>query len=225
MDLETLDVWWVSLKQMKSVKVGKQEFYESPALIGCAFAIGRVLYAALLGLDPDMQQWGVEDLDFGLKCWLMGYRILHDPKAIVGHRFQQQFTSYTVAPQHMVVNQLRTARKHLTESLWEAWVEKAAERNRAELKDHPEGLWAYAWELFQSRRKSVEHERSYLLGRRKYDEFWYAKRFDLSWPVMGAEAAPPAALDSTFPPIVPYKKTAFALSPTPALLRDDSYCF
>lgn len=40
------------------------------------------------GFDPDMVGWGVEDSDFGLRCWSMGVPILTDPRAIIGHRFR-----------------------------------------------------------------------------------------------------------------------------------------
>jgi hypothetical protein len=29
------------------------------------------------GFDPDMLRWGVEDLDFSLKCWLAGQGTVH----------------------------------------------------------------------------------------------------------------------------------------------------
>ena len=94
------------------------EFYESPALIGCALAISRALYEELLGFDTGMKEWGVEDLDFGLKAWLMGSMVLNDPKALIGHRFRRAFDNYTVGAVHPLANQLRMARKHFTESVW-----------------------------------------------------------------------------------------------------------
>ena len=56
---------------------------------GCAAAVSRELYNRLGGFDADMLVWGVEDLDFGLRTWMMGHSILHDPEAVVGHRFRQ----------------------------------------------------------------------------------------------------------------------------------------
>ena len=79
-DLETFDTWWVPLSKMEQVKEAGYTFYESPSIIGCAFAISMRLYRRLHGFDPHMQQWGVEDLDLSLKCWTMGSRILHLPE-------------------------------------------------------------------------------------------------------------------------------------------------
>jgi hypothetical protein len=144
--------------------------------------VHRELYDDLRGFDPHMLSWGVEDLDFGLKCWLMGHPILHDPQALIAHRFRQKFDNFDVPVEMLVHNQLRMARKNFTEGVWRDWVERCRHRNAGGLGEHPEGLWAAVWELFQSRRPSVESERSHLLSRRVRDEFWYAERFGLAWP-------------------------------------------
>ncbi len=181
-ELETLDCGWLSLNRLRHVIERQRPFYESPALIGCALAVSRELYDKLWGFDPHMRMWGVEDLDFGLKCWLLGHRILHDPEAVVGHRFRRSFDNYAVPLEHILVNQLWMARKNFTAAVWSQWVEHCRERHAGGLSDHPEGLWALVWELFQADRASVEQERSYLHAHRIRDEFWYAERFGLSWP-------------------------------------------
>ncbi len=100
LDLEKFGCGWLDLGKMRKFREGRRQFYESPALIGCALAVSRELYEKLLGFDPHMRSWGVEDLDFGLKCWLMGHRILHDPEATIGHRFQSAFHNYAVPFEH-----------------------------------------------------------------------------------------------------------------------------
>jgi len=185
LDLETFDSWWLPLKKMKEAKEGGQIFFESPSLIGCALAVSRELYDRLWGFDPHMRQWGTEDVDFALKAWTMGSRVLHDPGATIAHRFQRHFGDYEVSAEYPLANQIRAARKHFTPSVWEDWLVRAQDQKRLKLRNHPEGLWASAWEIFQRDRKSAEHERSYLLSRRQQDEFWYAKRFDRSWPTFG----------------------------------------
>jgi GT2 family glycosyltransferase len=182
MDLERFGCNWVDLSQLSSVQERGRTFYESPALIGCALAVSRKTYDALHGFDPRMFKWGVEDLEFGLKAWLLGYRVLHDPQAVIGHRFRSTFDNFSAPIEHILVNQLRTARAHFSESIWQQWVERCRQRTTTGLATHPEGLWARAWELFQAERASVEQERAFLLGRRAHDEFWYAERFGLDWP-------------------------------------------
>ena len=196
-ELEDFHCGWLPLSELHLVQEKRRRFYESPALIGCALALSRELYDDLRGFDPHMRLWGVEDLDFGLKCWLMGHRILHDPEAIVGHRFRRSFDNYSVPVEHIAVNQLRMARKNFTDGVWSAWLTACRERHQGALPEHPEGLWARIWELFLERRESVEHERSYLLARRRHDEFWFAEKFGLSWPrLQGAGVAPPRGRES-----------------------------
>jgi bacterioferritin-associated ferredoxin len=91
--------------------------------------VHRELYDDLRGFDPHMLSWGVEDLDFGLKCWLMGHPILHDPQALIAHRFRQKFDNFDVPVEMLVHNQLRMARKNFTEGVWRDWVERCRHRN------------------------------------------------------------------------------------------------
>lgn len=189
LNLEDFSCGWLNLQQLREARVGRRRFYESPSLIGCALAVGRELYDKLWGFDAAMRFWGVEDLDFGLKCWLMGYRVLHDPEAVVGHRFRASFDNYSVPTEHVVANQLRMARKHFTLATWSEWVDRCRQRNPHRASEHPEGLWALAWEVFLADRRSIEQERAYLLGHRTRDEFWYAERFGLEWPRLGTTPA------------------------------------
>lgn len=143
-----------------------------------------------------MRLWGVEDLDFGLKAWLLGYAILHDPVPKVGHRFRRAFDAEGMPMEQMLANQLRMARKHFTDGVWADWVNRCRHRHPGGLTDphqSPEGLWAKAWLRFEQDRPSAEFERAYLLGRRTRDEFWYAQRFGLRWPRLQSDAELPPA--------------------------------
>ena len=79
-----------------------------------------------------MFSWGVEDLDFGLRTWLLGYSILHDPEAIVGHRFRQTFDSFEVTVDRLTANQLRMARKNFTPGVWADWLDRCRKRSPSE---------------------------------------------------------------------------------------------
>ncbi len=187
LELKSLGCDWLPLSALQAHPYRGRVFYESPTLIGCAFAVHRELYDDLRGFDPHMLCWGVEDLDFGLKCWLMGHPILHDPEAVVAHRFQQRFDNFDVPLERLVVNQLRLARKNFTDGVWADWLVGCRARHAGNLAGHPEGLWARVWQLFEELRPSVEQERGYLLARRVHDEFWYAERFGLDWPRLQRE--------------------------------------
>jgi glycosyltransferase involved in cell wall biosynthesis len=239
MDMEMFDTQWRDVDELRVAKVGRMTFYESPALIGCAFAVSRLLYNRLWGFDAHMRSWGVEDLDLGLKCWPMGHRILHDPQAVVGHRFRDAFDTCVVPVDHVLVNQIRMARKNLTGSVWAYWIDRCRQRSPERLTEHPEGLWAHAWELFLEDRPSAEQERAYLQARRVRDEFWYAERFGLSWPrlqSLSAAATGPLLADMALAPSVapspkpspkpgqaklvidsPAPNTTFAITDAPAM--------
>jgi len=92
-DLLTFQCSWKPLHELRSSPLNTG-LYESPALIGCAFAISRSLYEKLWGQDPGIADWGCEDIDLGLKAWLLGHPVLLDPQAVAGHRFQSSFTNY-----------------------------------------------------------------------------------------------------------------------------------
>lgn len=192
-DLLTLDTGWLALEDMQRTVVADRELYKSPSLIGCAFAISRRLYGELWGFDRQMLSWGVEDLDLGLKCWLMGHQVLHDPEASVGHRFRDSFDSFDVPIEHILANQVRMARKNFTESVWRQWTTAAAVRNAYSQEALPEGAWAAAWLLFNETRPSAEQERTWLHSRRKYDELWFAHEFCLAWPGLVSHGIPAAA--------------------------------
>jgi glycosyltransferase involved in cell wall biosynthesis len=194
LDLLTLESHWIGLDEMvEGRRVSGRALFESPALIGCALAVTRELYSRLWGFDRRMRCWGVEDLDLGLKCWLLGSSILHDPGIVVGHRFRTSFDNYTIPAGDILYNQLRLARKHFTHTAWSVWVNACRQRNPGSDSGHPEGFWAYAWNRLEHERASVEQERLYLLSRRTRDEFWYAERFGLGWPRLAGDARMEAA--------------------------------
>jgi glycosyltransferase involved in cell wall biosynthesis len=198
-DLLTLECRWLQLKEMRAVRERGRQYYESPAVIGCVMAVGRELYDRLWGFDPHMRFWGCEDLDLGLKCWTMGYRILHDPQVVVGHRFRSQFDNFEVPLEHVVVNQLRLGRKNFTHAVWAEWVDHQREQHAGPLAGHPHGLWAEAWHVFELGRESAEQERAYLMARRQMDEFQYAERFGLNWPRTESKGRAAARLVSPSP--------------------------
>ncbi len=172
MDLLEFGYRWIGWGEMRP----RGPFYESPAFVGCCLAISRALYEELRGFDRNMLEWGVEDADLSLKAWLTGRAVLNDPRATIGHRFQGGFDNFSVADESVLVNQLRTARKNFTDDVWEDWLRRLRSRKPPELCDA-------AWDLFRNGEDSVETEREYLRSRRVRDEFWYAERFELEWPL------------------------------------------
>lgn len=174
MDLLSFECGWIGKERMER----QGRYYRSPATIGCSIALGRSLFNELKEFDPDMTEWGIEDIDFGFKAWSLGHDTLLDASAVIGHRFRDGFDNYTVADRSILANKLRMARKNFSEAVFEEWVE----HNRS---IEPRGLWEEAWSLFMERSASVERERQFLESRRCRDAFEYAECHGLEWPVRG----------------------------------------
>ena len=213
-DLRSFEPHWLPLDELQRV-AGARGMLESPALMGAAFAISRSLYETLWGFDRSMRSWGLEDLDFGLRSWQFGYPILHDPDAVIGHRFRDAFETYDVPLEHVLLNKLRMARKNFTESVWSDWLASCRESSEGMMPGHPEGLWAYVWQLFEQGRQSVEQERSYVQAHRDRDEFGYAERFGLAWPRIGWMAPGGNGVSGGAAPLGPAVSGAARPSPRP----------
>jgi glycosyltransferase involved in cell wall biosynthesis len=186
LDLEWLRCGHLETRQMsiRSDRRGRR-YYEQPIMIGCCFAMTRGLYETLRGHDTDMRSWGCEDLDLGLKCWLLGHSLLIDPDAIIGHRFREQNTTYSIPDEHYLSNEIRMARKNFQEPAWEDWLQRFRECLSEDRFDA-------AWRCFEEARESAEVERDDLMSRRPRDEYQYAATFGLAWPLTLASSPIPA---------------------------------
>lgn len=170
-NMQTMGTHWVPRDRMEMVG----PYYESPALIGCCFAVSRALYWQLCGFDPHMYEWGIEDIDFGFKAWLLGHSILIDPAITIGHRFSQNFSTYTVSSEHVLANKMRMARKCYSEQSYTEWIDYS--------KAHTsESVWITAQELYNQHLDSVEREKAYIQSQQVRSEFDYSERFGLDWP-------------------------------------------
>ncbi len=194
-DLKSFENGWHHRDELKRVSgPGGRRFYEQACVVGCSMAMARSVYDRLRGFDIGMRSYGSEDLDFGLRAWQMGYTLLCDPGAVVGHRFRDSLAGYSAPLEHCLLNELRMARKNLGDRSWSDWVKRHQKRSDA-------GVWSAAWELFEQDRRSVELERDFLLANRVRDEYQYARRFGLPWPSSpqpaAAAAPPPLRVSST----------------------------
>lgn len=180
MDLESLACGWIGLDDMKLYSNGPTKLYCSPTLVGCCLAIDQRLYRTLLGFDKFMRSWGCEDVDLGLKAWLMGYAVVHNPNATVGHHFRSSFDNYDVPQHHLLANHMRMAYKHFCDFVWEDWIERTASRIQHEVEcgANSPWVWTRALNSFERDRPSLVHERNYMMRNRIRDEFWFAAEFD-----------------------------------------------
>ena len=178
LDLDSLTRRWADLTVLEYREHhARGRYYESPSLVGCALAVTRTTYERIGGFDRSMRIWGVEDIDFGLKAWLLGHPILHDPEAVIGHRFQNLF-AYEVSAGNVVGNTLRMARKVFDPPTWDAWV--AHYRQRLAQDDFNAG-----WAEFEAEIESANRERDDLRTRADHDVRWFVDKFQLPFPLAG----------------------------------------
>ena len=188
-ELEGFITDWVDKKDLRAVESPTgRVFYDQPALAGCSFAITRDLYASLGGFDTGMLSYGLEDLEFGLRAWLMGHSILLDPVPMVGHRFLEgREKCYRVPPEHYLLNKLRAARRNFGLPAWADWLaSNTAKSNRRD--------WGAGAGFVRGKSRAARHRARSLHARRCRDEFQYAAEFGLAWPLTlpSSPLAPPS---------------------------------
>ena len=179
LDLEWFRCGWANDGELKEIAgTDGRPYLEQPCVVGCCLAVSRNLYEKLRGFDPGMRSWGTEDVDFGLKSWLMGHPSLVDPDAIIGHRFRKETTpcSYDIPFHHDLLNRWRMARKNFGDDAWRDWVSRHD-------KLYEEPLLDRVWKLYEEGRDSLEAERDYLMRNRRRTEYDYAAEFGLIWPL------------------------------------------
>ncbi|XP_069108635.1 polypeptide N-acetylgalactosaminyltransferase 10-like [Argopecten irradians] len=75
-------------KQMEEVKAQPTKSFDSPAIVGCAFAVNRKYFLDIGGLDTGMRTWGGEDVELSIRVWLCGGSMKISPCSRVGHIFK-----------------------------------------------------------------------------------------------------------------------------------------
>jgi len=167
---------WLPLRDMTARTVGSEVYYESPTIVGCSMAIHRDAYFEVGGFDQTMRIWGMEDVDFGVRAWMMGHPVLCDPQAQIGHRFVTEFKSFESRQIDLAANQIRMARTIFEAETREAWL---AMRGINPDGSSADPTWSSAW--IQTLDDSPEWIQSAVRFREKrsIDEHDYAVRFGL----------------------------------------------
>jgi GT2 family glycosyltransferase len=184
--LETFEVGWLPLEALP--RHAGTRFHAQPTCIGCVVAVSRRLYDHLWGFDTGMLVYGTEDVDFGVRAWLMGHPVVHDPEPVIGHRFRADVEGPVFPWEYPLTNQLRMARKVFSDPVWFDWLDRYSVRQ-------PAALWEVSWRQYLAGNESLERERAYLMANRRHDEFWYARTFGQGWPLTPFQSGQPRARD------------------------------
>lgn len=158
--------------------------YEVPSVSGACTAVRADVYRRIGGYDESFGQYGVEDYDFALGAFTLGYEVVCAAELVVGHRFRASFHNYGLDMAVVRANHLRLAYKHIcrgddpaTVDHWAAWV--AAARRRWG------GDYDRAYHLFESTLKASEARRRALEAAQRRTGrgiAQHAERFGADWP-------------------------------------------
>lgn len=138
--------------------------YSVPLLPGGCQVMRKADFAKIGCFDSGMTRWGSEDLELSFRTWLMGYRVLVQPQAVIYHLFRKSHP-YQVETSKIVYNRLRLALLHFQDD--------RAARVLEYYKEIPDFGRIMIW-LLES---DVMERRRQLQKLRSRDDEWFFSRF------------------------------------------------
>jgi glycosyltransferase involved in cell wall biosynthesis len=138
--------------------------YEIPFAPGGCQAYPAATFRALGKFDSGFCRWGSEDIEISLRAWLLGFRVLAQPRACVAHWFRDT-RAFTVDEADVAFNLLRMVRMHFTEPRLAGVLN--AIRSNADITRVEQRLSG----------SDVELIRAELLAVRERDDAWFCDRF------------------------------------------------
>ncbi|XP_069111955.1 polypeptide N-acetylgalactosaminyltransferase 4-like [Argopecten irradians] len=94
--------------QKAEVKAHPTKAFDTPAIVGCAFAVNRKYFLDIGGLDTGMRTWGGEDVELSIRVWLCGGSMKISPCSHVAHIFKKGHP-FKMDYSDLVYNNRRTA--------------------------------------------------------------------------------------------------------------------
>lgn len=143
-----------------------------PLLPGGCQAFRREAFETVNGYDRGFKVWGHEDEEISLKMWLFGYSLYVDPYFNILHLFRPRHP-YRVSIEHVNYNLLRLACSHFGG--------KRLASALSLLKDQMD----FEKTLAEVMLSDVWEQRRDYLTRRKYDDRWFIKRFNIPLQTAG----------------------------------------
>jgi GT2 family glycosyltransferase len=138
--------------------------YEVPITPGGCQAFRRKTFRSLGRFDEGFTQFGFQDVEICLRAWLLGFRVMVNPAAIVAHYFRES-RNYEVEDIGIVYNYLRLIHTHFAPS--------RVRRCLRELGPYPNLERAMDY-LYKS---DVFKLRTKLESARVFDDQWFFEQF------------------------------------------------
>jgi GT2 family glycosyltransferase len=97
--------------------------FEVPLSTGACQAFKRATFEAVGKYEEGFTRWGSEDIEICIRLWLLGYRLIVEPKIIVQHYFREN-RNYEVDDTLIIYNFLRMIYMHFSEEKINAVLDK-----------------------------------------------------------------------------------------------------
>ena len=160
----------------------KDYIHEIPFASSFCMALRKAVLEEIGGFDSGMSMvwrfWGVEDSEISLRAWLMGYRVLCDPRTTVGHSFRESFP-FPITSTDIYFNKIRLAFSHFS-----------PHRLANYLKAYSltfDDLTHFNRALFSVLENDVMDRREQTFSRRKHSDDWFFEKFPMNWVEQRAE--------------------------------------
>lgn len=145
---------------------GKKSMFPSPHLAGGCLAISKDAFIDIGGFERGFKVWGREDEEISLKLWLFGYKCYVEPSVKVLHVFRPNAAPFKLTWNDIYYNLLRMAYSHFNK-------ERIEKCKKLIKYSDPKKIEA---EVLQS---DVLEQRKNYLAKRKHDDDWYMKKFNI----------------------------------------------
>lgn len=156
--------WRDASLQMEWLAQEGPEPYPVPLLPGGCQAIRRADFERFGAFESLMTPWGSEGEEQSLRVWLLGYRVIAVPRAVIHHLFRER-APYQVDPEGVIFNRLLTALLHFNHP--------RLRRVFDGFKAMPEFIPA----LIALMESDVMARRRRWRAQRRHDDDWFCERF------------------------------------------------
>lgn len=145
----------------------QNKLFETAVLPGGCFAISKTVFEDVGGFETGFKTWGYEDIELSIKLWLFGYRCHVQPNVKILHLFRKAHP-YKVSYEDVSYNLLRLAFSHF---------------NSIRIKKCRKMIMPGKASMIESqvRQDGVNKQRVAYFLKRKYNDDWYFKKFNIDF--------------------------------------------
>ncbi|EIJ81314.1 hypothetical protein PB1_00165 [Bacillus methanolicus PB1] len=145
----------------------QNNLFETAVLPGACIAIPKAVFEDVGGFETGFKTWGYEDIELSIKLWLFGYRCHVHPNVKILHLFRKAHP-YKVSYEDFSYNLLRLAFSHFNSF-------RIKKCKKMIMPDKSSTIES------QVRKDGVKKQRAAYFLKRKYDDDWYFKKFNIDF--------------------------------------------